>query len=156
MMNEPTIDDVRAFEGIIQERVSQGFLRDQTRNRFHPIDPETGLPSLPEGYFWRVARSIGKREEVRLIFRKETTENVVTFSTLFTGKTKPVKTTVTRQIESFPVSAAYTDPVVGIFEATCSLLTYMAGRITNEVRGPGMQAYYGDYPPKNVTKVEDE
>ena len=148
-------DDLKAFSALMDAAGGGGYYPSEHIGRIHPIDPETSMPQLPEGYFWRVYKQFN-RPYVGLYKREETTVEKVTFMTLFTGKTVPKTTTLIRKIEDYHVSQSASDPVAAIFEAGTYLLAWLPDHLVKEVNPINFAKYYGEYPPKNLIKAEDE
>ena len=125
------------------------------------IDPQTGLPRLPDGYFWRVDTS---GVQIRKIFvtpwssyrRHETnydmpwtvykveTREVDTFRYGFFGRKIPYKRVEYRHVGSYMVEfkSVIIEPD-SILEECQQLLEYWE---QTEKR----RALYGDYPPKKL------
>lgn len=97
----------------------------------HDLDAKTGLPVLPEGYFWRVRR--GALEVSHLELRKR----VGWFS----------KTIASR------VCNYYYTGGVDVIEPEVEIL-FRAESIMKEFHDPWIP-FYGDYPPNTISKEQE-
>lgn len=152
--NTPTADDLDTFDALVKRHEEKGYVGDEFVESLYPINPETGLPSLPEGYLWRVFKEYG-RYTLALIHRSEKVQKELTFWGFLTGATRERTVVKERQIETWAVDRTHTDPVVAIYSASVSLLGYMAGQIKEEVQPMDLDVYVGDYPPKNIHTAGD-
>lgn len=143
-----TADDLSAFNELIS-RAPSGYIYSREVSSVHPTDPGTGLPSLPEGYFWRVFEKYD-RPRVGLFFRQETTTEVPTMFGFLTGKTKTKVTTKTRFIEDYHIDMTFQVPEAAIFQAAEHLLSNLPGHLLKEVSPLDLEGFYGDYPPKTL------
>lgn len=119
---------------------------------------DTGLPELPEGYFWRVrhhkTRRLGayygtfyltdeKRLQVQLIHRKVTT-HTRTEKRMF--RTVTITDVDAREVELFTEDAQGTNPIA---------VRNAANRIAKQwARAKERDALVGDYPPKKFDVSE--
>ena len=144
-----THDDLKAFDALIQAQDSYYAIRD-----LHPVDPETGMPALPEGYFWRVYKEFGSNYVGLYYNDVQVSEYEGLF--YFITKKKTVKTkTKVRKIEDYHINKSVSDPVAGITEAATWLLRMLPDHLKKEVNPVSYAAYYGDYPPKNLLTADE-
>lgn len=143
-----TTDDLSAFNELMS-RASSGYLYLQEVSIVHPIDPKTGLPSLPEGYFWRVFEE-HSYSKIGLFFSEEVSTEVPTLFGFLTGKTKMKIITKTRCIQDYHIDMTFQVPEAAIVEAAENLLSNLAGHLLIQAAPLDLKDYYGDYPPKSI------
>lgn len=98
---------------------------------------ETGLPELPEGYFWRIKKSTGIRWNDIQIRRKR-----------FIGSTKMGEHPVCRTDEKITV-----DVIVRSAKYLLSLERVQQALAPQTAEPlPDPRQFYGDYPPKSLNK----
>lgn len=142
------VDDLTAFNDLVS-RASNGYVWFGETSDIYPIDPETGLPSLPEGYFWRVFEKYD-RPRVGLYFRKETLTEVPTLFGFLTGKTKTKVSSVSRFINDRHIDMTLQVPEAAILTAANHLLSHLPGHLLKETSPMDFKSFYGDYPPKSL------
>lgn len=149
-----TYDDLAAFNSLMKEGGVNGYAyRTGIIDQLFPMDPETGLPSLPEGYFWRVFKYIGT-PYIGLFYRQETYIPAGPIALFFNKKAKGRTEVEVRKIEDRHVDRAIGDPVVALFDAATNLLSALPQHLRREVNPVDYKSYYGDYPPKNIHTAE--
>lgn len=145
-----TMDDVVAFDDLVRLYTDVGYVRDDVLPFICPIDPQTGLPSLPEGYFWRVFEEYGPW--IGLFFREEqTVEKEIRYGFLNRKvRTETTTVVVDRFIRRYHIDLKFSDPVVQISDAAVWLLRTLPGHLLEETSALNLDAYLGDYPPKSL------
>lgn len=114
------------------------------------INYTTGLPELPEGYWWRVKREdiehYGSWVSVNIMRR-------VPKRSFWTDKPHPTKTTTVVFVYSYErweKFASATAPKVRIFEIAAHVLRKAEDRWRTENQADEVTDLLGDYPPKRL------
>lgn len=111
------------------------------------IDPQTGLPQLPEGYFWRVGESEYHKEYVKVCIMKTVTR---------TWKTREWNLKLVDNYETKEVEVDYSFcSRVGIDNNTLLRAAERAYREVFPDPVVGGEEYLGDYPPKKLSTVKE-
>jgi hypothetical protein len=150
-----THDDLRAFEELVNYSSSSGYTDLRYIHSLYPVDSQTGMPSLPEGYYWRVFKDLSY-PKVGLYYREET---VTEFKGMFYFATKKMsvkRKTIVRKIDDHMIDKTISDPVVAITDAATWVLRALPGRMWDKINPVDYTKYYGEYPPKNLLTAEED
>lgn len=140
--------DLEAFRNLIEapKGTSHSYvLSDYDVKTWYPVDEETGLPALPEGYFWKVYDKYGTPYVG--LYHQEVVERKVDFgfwSKVFT--TEKSRLVDDRHINRYSVGSK---PEL-ILKTAYLILTWFPEYVTKNVYPESYESYYGDYPPKSL------
>lgn len=151
MSYDVTIEDMQAFAETVVEMRSSDYFTVDSKNRLHPINSETGLPTLPEGYFWRVERE-RDADVISLMFEN----TVITYpkSSFFGGllgnTPHAIQHHTMRKLSQMPLSLT-DSPEAELVDSAYFAIRLLAEKLNREF-GTTFIEYYGDYPPKSLIK----
>ncbi|UVG35249.1 hypothetical protein SEA_CECE_243 [Microbacterium phage Cece] len=149
--------DMVAFERLFDARTgSYSWVEDHVVRKLFPIDPDTEMPSLPDGYFWRVGQ-LHSMSSVALMHQTEhdrplyVTERWGPLNLLSRQRREIRRQAVERTLSVQSVKSGIPDARKAIQDSAVHILSWLTRDLDREFSSAKVEEFYGDYHPKPDT-----